>query len=355
MPGVSLIYMPFWEKITQEKLLIVFVFLDLFIIGFLIAFWGFDKFKPQIKNTEERIENPIAKATPSDVTAEKGVFTTVLLGSGGAGHDGGGLTDSIIVVNINSNTKKALLVSVPRDLWVPGGHKINAVANNNGIDAIRGVVQNITGLETDYYASISFSEYITLIDKLGGIDIEVPNSFQDDFYPIKGEENNVCGHTEEEIFVFKNKYSGFDLEKQFTCRYEKLKFDKGPAHLDGTTALKFVRSRHGDSDFGRSQRQFAVLKGIFNKLLSLDALNNSISILDSLLRLVKTNLTPGEIKSILAVLGNTGEYQVQTLQLSTENVLKEGFSADRQYILTPKAGNYNYQEIQKFISGNINP
>lgn len=346
--------MKFFEKITQEKLLIGFVFFDLFIVGFLIAFWGFGKFQPNTRIANEVIENPIAEATPLDVSSEEGIFTTVLLGSGGAGHDGGGLTDSIIVVNINSNTKKATLISVPRDLWVQGGHKINAVAHINGMDAVRGVVQNITGLETDYYTSISFSEYSNLIDKLGGIDVEVPNSFQDDFYPIKGEENNLCGKTEEEVFVLKNKFSGFELEKQFTCRYEKLKFEKGQTNLDGATALKFVRSRHGDSDFGRSQRQFAVLEGVLRKLLSLDALGNSVSILDSLLKLVKTNLTPGEIKSILSVLGNTGEYQVSQLQLSTDNVLREGYSADKQYILTPRSGNFNFSEIQNFVSSNIN-
>lgn len=339
------------RELSKEKVLIGFVFFDLFIIGFLatVLFLNPNFFSKSAKESNLPQKNLIMEAEPIDIAEEEGVFNAVLLGSGGPGHSGGGLTDSIIVAHVNTTTKKAALISVPRDLWVPGGTKLNAVAAAIGIENVASTVQNVTGLDIDYYISVNFDEFVKIIDALGGIEVDVPNSFQDNFYPIKGEENNLCGFTEEEVFVFKNKFTGFELEKQFTCRYEQLKFEKGPTELDGNTALKFVRSRHGDSDFGRSQRQFAVLKGALAKLISLEALNNSSTILNGLYNLVKTDTPAGVIKSFLEVVGDTSLYEITQIQLTTDNVLNESKSTDGQYILVPKSGNYNFTEVQNFV------
>lgn len=353
--------MKFLEKFRainfpHEKLLIGFVFFDLFVIGFLATVLLLN---PSFfaKSKAQSLQTPppklISEAEPINIDEEEGVFNTVLLGYGGEGHSGGTLTDSIIVAHVDTNSKKAALISVPRDLWVPGGHKLNSVASVNGQANVPAVVQNITGLDVDYYVSVSFGDFEKTIDAMGGIIVDVPNSFTDNFYPIRGEENNLCGFTEEEVFVFKNKFTGFELEKQFTCRYEELKFNKGPVELDGPTALKFVRSRHGDSDFGRSERQFAVLKGALKKLVSLEALNNSSTILNGIFNLVKTDAPAGVVKSFLDVVGNTEEYEIIQIQLTTGNVLNESKSQDGQYILVPKAGNYNFSGIQDFVQQNI--
>src|SRR5687768_2555235 len=180
-------------------------------------------------------------------------YNVLLLGTGGTGHSGGALTDSIIVVNINPTKKTALLVTIPRDLWVTGNYKINAANLNVGYENMRGVIQSITGLRPNYFVSTNFAGIVSLIDSFGGIEVDIPKSFTDSFYPIKGEENNVCGKTEAEIFTLKNQYTDHNLERQFTCRYEKLQFTQGKHQINGATALKISRSRHGDSDFGRSE------------------------------------------------------------------------------------------------------
>jgi len=342
---------------TKKGVVTAVKFLAIFTIGFFAAYYGLKISKIFVRSspatlspTPEVASKEIDFGSPPPKVNREGVYNTVFLGYGGAGHAGSMLTDSIIVLHVDTNNKTAVVISIPRDLWVPGGHKANAEASINGFQSMGGLIQNITGLPTDYFAAVNFSGFIKLIDNLGGITIDVPKSFDDYFYPITGMENDTCGKTEEEITALKAKYSNSQLEMQFTCRYEHLHFDKGPANLDGTTALKFVRSRHGDSDFGRSERQFAVLKGILAKLISLQALSKMDSTIDTLVSMVSTNLDIPTTKNIIRAVGDTGGYKLTEIHLTTENFLNEGKSAEGAYILVPKAGMYNFDEIKKYIA-----
>jgi anionic cell wall polymer biosynthesis LytR-Cps2A-Psr (LCP) family protein len=297
--------------------------------------------------------NSYSLATPQPInenSPKKGVYTILFLGHGGAGHEGSMLTDSIITVHIDTNTKKIAFISIPRDLWVSGNHKINSIGATQGYQNLGPVIQSVTGLPINYYVAVDFGGFSKIINDLGGITVTVPATFDDPFYPIPGEENNTCGITEDQIFVLKNKYTGYNLETQFTCRYEHLHYDKGTTNLDGTAALKFVRSRHGDSDFARSLRQFAVLVGIKDKLISLQAANKFDDIVNTLFKIVKTDLDVGIVKSLVQVFGDPKGYTINQIQLTTSNLLNEGKSADGQYILTPKAGNLNFSEIKSYIN-----
>jgi anionic cell wall polymer biosynthesis LytR-Cps2A-Psr (LCP) family protein len=340
----------------MKKIYFGLILIGVFLLGFVTTYLLLSSSKILIKKSVSETvptTSSYKAATPEIMTNPKGVFNILLLGHGGAGHSGGNLTDSIIVAHIDSNTKKYSLISIPRDLWVSGNRKINAEGLVNGFKNIGSTVQGVTGLPIDNFVSVDFSNFSKIIDNLGGIDVEVPNAFTDSFYPVAGLENETCGITETQINEFKSKYSGFELEKQFTCRYEKIAYDKGPAKLDGTEALKFVRSRHGDSDFGRSARQFAVLNGIKNKLISLKSLNKLDSTIDLLLKMVSTDVTPGKIKALIETFGETSAYTKKEIHLTTENVLNEGKSNDGQYILVPKAGIFNFSEIKTYISQNI--
>ncbi len=341
-------------KPNWSKILIGVLMVGNFALGFLITYLSLKASKVSVKTPTS---DSFAKASPkpiNEANPEKGVYNILILGYGGGGHDGSALTDSIIVAHVNTNSKNVSFVSVPRDLWIPGGRKVNAEASINGFQNVGSMITSITGLPINYYVSVDFSGFVKIIDDLGGIIVQVPATFDDAFYPIKGEENNVCGKTEDEIFQLKNKYSGFDLEKQFTCRYEHLHFDQGPANLDGATALKFARSRHGDSDFGRSARQIAILSGIGNKLISFQMANKFNSIIDTLSQIVRTNLDAGTIKSLISVLGDTKTYNTKAIQLTTDNVLNQSKSDNGQFILIPKAGNFDFSEIKDYIKTNSN-
>lgn len=339
------------QLIKAETLTLSIFLISAFIIGIAISYFGVS-LSVNFKSKPTPISNSFISATPKAVNKnnpQAGIYNVLLLGYGGLGHEGSLLTDSMIVLHVDTNTKKATMISIPRDLWVPGNHKINA-SGIAGFQNIGPVVQNVTGLPINYYVSIDFGGFIKLIDNLGGIKVNVPNSFDDPFYPITGEENNTCGFSNDQINDFKSKYSGFELERQFTCRYEHLHFEKGPTDIDGKTALKFVRSRHGDSDFGRSLRQFAILSGIGNKLISLRQLNKINETVNTLFTIVKTDLDLGTIKSLSEVFGDPGLYKTNQIQLSTDNALDQGFAGDGEYILSPKSGGFNFQSIKDYIN-----
>jgi anionic cell wall polymer biosynthesis LytR-Cps2A-Psr (LCP) family protein len=328
----------------------------IFAFGFAASYFGLGFTKTNDKKPIATLTpTPVAysKVTPAPITNPKGVFNLLFLGYGGAGHDGALLTDSIIIVHVDTNTGKAALISVPRDLWIPGNHKINAEGSINGFGNVGSTIQSVTGQHIDYYVSVDFGGFTKLIDDLGGVTVQVPKTFDDPFYPITGQENNTCGFSLDQINALKAKYSGYQLETQFTCRYEHLHFNQGSTNLDGATALKFVRSRHGDSDFGRSLRQFAVLVGVENKLVSAQAIGKLDSIIGTLFTIVKTDLNPGTVKTLLTVFGDPAKYKITQIQLTTDNVLNEGKSSDGQYILVPKAGMFDFSGIKSYINSQI--
>ena len=288
--------------------------------------------------------------TPQEDSKE---FSAVLLGSGGAGHSGGGLTDSIIIVNVNPETKRANIISVPRDLYVPGNRKINAEVSANGVESVKSVLNGVTGIEINKYASIDFNSLIKLIDTLGGIEVELNKPYNDYFYPIKGKENELCDMPPQKVTEVHQMYSGFELEKQFTCRYEQIHFDVGVTKIDGETALKFARSRHGDSDFGRSARQFAILTGIVKKLSTQSPFETIEDAYSVVTELVKTDLSLDEGVELFKLYGNPTDYEIKKIQLTDQNVLISGKSNAGEYILLPRAGKNNFDDVKSFINSKI--
>ena len=144
----------------------------------------------------------------------------------------------------------------------------------------------------------------------------------------------------------------FELEKQFTCRYEHLHFDTGTQLMDGATALKFIRSRHSDQhggDFARGVRQQAVLTAVRNKLISLDALTNIDDFFAEFSQLIVSDITEKDIIEFLSQAGDPSEYTSSNINISTDNYLQNSVSSDGQYILNPKAGAGNWEAVHTFI------
>src|SRR3990167_1609708 len=286
----------------------------------------------------------------SQENPEKTEFNVLLLGYGGAGHSGGGLSDAMILANINTTSKNVNLIAIPRDIWVDN-FKINA-AYTVSVEATKQAVEKVTGLPVDYYAAVDFSRFESAINALGGISVDVPVAFDDFFYPIKGLENELCGMTPEKMAEVHRLYSGFELEKQFTCRYEHLHFDTGTQLMDGATALKFIRSRHSDQhggDFARGVQQQAVLTAVRNKLISLDALTNIDDFFAEFSQLIVSDITEKDIIEFLSQAGDPSEYTSSNINISTDNYLQNSVSSDGQYILNPKAGAGNWEAVHTFI------
>jgi len=313
--------------------------LPIFLIGMFLGSFVYTKYinnNSSQKSTEiitnSTLPEIIEEVRPTTKNAK--IINILLTGHGGGGHSGGGLMDAIIVVSVNITDKKAGLVSIPRDLWF-SGHKINADPS------LKDAVSGVTGLSIPNQISIDFASFIKMIDAIDGVDVDVKKVYTDNFYPVKGLENELCGFAPEKVADLHSKYSGFELEKQFTCRYETINYTVGLNHMDGANALKYVRSRHGDGDFGRSRRQFEVLKAILQKA--------NIKSVGSAFDFVDTNLTLDKVNEILAEIGNPLEYSVSYLGLTDENVLVSSKSSGGAYILVPREG----QDIKSYIKNNL--
>ncbi len=309
-----------------------------FFTGMLMGAFGYTKLFKKQAVTEPKITTnyPLSVLIEEErvTTPEAKTFNILLTGHGGANHSGGGLMDAIIVVHVNVTDKKASLVSFPRDFWF-SGHKINADPSLK--DALTGV----TGLPISNSVSIDFSSFEKMVDSIGGITVDVKKAYTDNFYPVRGKENEMCGMSNEQIADVHLKYTGFELEKQFTCRYETISYGVGLHEMIGVEALKYVRSRHGGNDFERSRHQFEVLKAILQKA--------NVSSVAAALDFVKTDFTVESVKSMLAEIGSPLDYAISYIGLSDENVLQNSKSAQGAYILVPKDG----VNIKEYIKSNL--
>ncbi len=184
----------------------------------------------------------------------------LIVGIGGENHDGADLTDSIKIISINHQDKSINMISIPRDLWVYsdefGSSKINELymlkkeqTNSEalGMLYLSQKIEEITGISIHYRIKIDFNSFKQAVDSLGCIDVNVPESIYDPYYPKDG-----------------------------TYLYEPFSIKKGQQCIDGDTALKYARSRYSSAggDFSRSERQALIIKAIKEKALSSGVLLN---------------------------------------------------------------------------------
>lgn len=156
--------------------------------------------------TEAGLFQPILSLIDTENNTEiikeekKGIKNILVAGIGGKGepgHVGSELTDSLMLVNLNYDTKEVILLTLPRDLYVAYSSntagKINAMyqmkENGEGINFLAQKVSEITGQPIHHYAVIDFSGFRSIVDALGGIEIDVPRNLYDNQYP-----NNNWGY-----------------------------------------------------------------------------------------------------------------------------------------------------------------
>jgi LCP family protein required for cell wall assembly len=302
----------------------------------------------------------------------------LLLGIGGGGHDGPNLTDTIIFASLDSKNNKVTLVSIPRDLWVPdltgSVKKINeaysdgeSLRKGGGLALAEAAVGKITGQNIDYGVRIDFSGFVKAVDIIGGLDINVDNTFDDYQYPIDGKENDSCGHTTEELQSLANTPED-QLPQVFPCRYLHVHFDKGLQHMNGQTALEFVRSRHASqsveaSDFSRSKRQEKVISAFKNKVLSAQTLINPgkiISLYAVLQGSIDTDIKQSEFDDFIRLATKIRSAKIQSVVIDQGDdqtqrpglLINPPLTSDYDYAWTliPRTGNGSFAEIQNYIS-----
>lgn len=270
-----------------------------------------------------------------------GRINILLLGRAGEHYPGRNLTDTVMVMSINTQEKRVALLSLPRDLYVPISKtnlytKLNSLyqyglSREEGMQPVEETVAYITGQPIHYFITLDFDGFERIVDTLGGISVDVVRDFYDPRYPGKN-------------------YS-----------YETFEIKKGWQTLDGATALKYVRERHNDpeGDFGRAKRQQQVIQAIKTKAFSMGTLFNIVTVnrlLDTLGESVKTDMSIEDMARFLELSHTLDTRNVTTVVVDAwkkESLLRvshvdvNGVAA---FILVPRVGNFS--EIQD-VSQNI--
>ncbi|MFH2063132.1 MAG: LCP family protein [bacterium] len=258
----------------------------------------------------------------------------LLIGMGGEGHDGPNLTDTLIVTSIRPSDGRVAMLSIPRDLLVPvqghGWKKINSVnaygeaeSPGHGGELIRTTVEGLLGIDIPYYVRIDFEGFRSVIDAVGGVDIYVDRAFTDATYPT------------------------------YSHGVQAISFQEGWQYMNGETALRYARSRHGNngegSDFARSKRQQKVLTALKEKMLSFKTFSSPSTVANMLSALqsnVTTNLDVGEILRLARLAQDVNRENIthEVLDNRPESVLVDSMVGGA-YALLPKNNDWN--ELRK--------
>jgi len=256
-------------------------------------------------------------------------INVLVLGMGGVQHEGPYLTDSIILASIKPSSRQIALLSVPRDLYVPipkyGWQKINFVnalgmaRSKDGGELASKVVGDVLDVPVHYWIRADFQIFKELVDKLGGLEIEVENGFVDHQFPGPN------------------------------YQHRTVSFDSGRQTMNGDRVLQFVRSRHGDngenSDFSRSKRQQKVLIAIVNKILEQDILSNPgkvLSFYSIFQNNVSSNLDIGQAIKMARLVSRVPAENIitQVIEAGDEGLLKETIMNNGVYVLRTNTGNF---------------
>ena len=242
------------------------------------------------QNTEgfENISNDVRVITEKEKTIRKQTSTVSLINNGinvkpfsillmGVDSEKDGLKknsyangDGLMLITFNPDTLNITMMSIPRDSYVPISCR-NGVENKLthagwlGTECMINTIENVFGIDINYYVKVNFKGVVGLVDKLGGVTVDVPKRLCTDDSNRQGE---VC-------------------------------IDKGIQTLNGEQALVLARNRYdlklGDIDRGYNQQ--LLLKGLINKLTTVRNVNTVLDLLQTISNNLDTNLTTDEILS----------------------------------------------------------
>ena len=196
-------------------------------------------------------------------------------------------SDVNIIMTVNMNTHKILLTTTPRDAYVKipdgGADQYDKLTHAGiyGVETSEKTLENLYGINIDYYARINFTSFLKLIDQLGGVTVH--------------------------------------NDQAFTSLHGKFDFPVGDIQMNSEQALGFVRERYsldgGDNDRGKNQEK--VISAIVNKLASLDSVSNFTSIVNNLQDSVQTNMSLDTINALANTQLDSGSKFTVTSQAVT--------------------------------------
>ena len=216
-------------------------------------------------------------------------------------------SDVNIIATVNTDTNEILLVSTPRDYYVPlsisnGVPDKLTHAGIYGIDVCMDTLGMLYDIDINYYFRINFGGFVKVIDALGGITVD----------------------------------SDYDFDSKNILGYH---FNKGENYVNGEQALVFARERYAfqEGDRQRGRNQMAVIRGVVKKALSPEILTSYSSILSSLDGCFGTNITYEEIAQILQQqLSNGGDWTIVSYSVDGTGATEKPYSmSQKAYVMVP--------------------
>ncbi len=222
---------------------------------------------PKVEDkTPIAIESGLVNSTQAVADVGEGHEAFLLLGSDQRPNEVGMRTDAIMLVIVNKSTNAVSVISFPRDLIVTipgwGEERINTVFQTGGFDLLSQTIEFNFGVKPNYYALTYFWTFIETVDSLGGLDVPVPEALYDQ---CEAPDVGYCS------------------------------VEPGMVHMDGKTALWYVRSRRTSSDFARGERQQLIVKVLFQKLMSMDAVRRGPELYGIFSKNVETDISLDEV------------------------------------------------------------
>lgn len=239
-----------------------------------------------------------------------GVFQMLLIGSDARAPGERGRSDSMILVSMNRKTSKITVTSLLRDIYlkipgIPEGNRLNAANAFGGPALLLETIRRNFGITVGRYVSVDYGTFIGLIDRLGGVEAE-----------LSDEEIGVANGYIREM----NEQEGLSPDTGILGK-------SGVQTLNGKQALSYARIRYvGNGDFDRTRRQRLILQNILSKLTRQNVLQFN-ALMNDFLPEVTTNLTRGEVLSLI---------------LAVPSVSKEPV----EYCQVPADGTYSYRTVR---------
>lgn len=215
-------------------------------------------------------------------------------------------SDVNIIAVVNTNTKQILLLSTPRDYYVPmkaseGVKDKLTHAGIYGIDNSMSTLEMLYGVDISYYVKVNFTGFVGIIDALGGIDVYSDSTFRVD---------------------------------------ENFAYVEGVNHLYGVEALAFARERHNvaGGDVARGIHQMEVIRGVINKCTSPDIIYNYANVMNQMSGCFITNIPDDQIASLIRMqLEDMTTWNVQTYSVIGNGDYKTTYSLPSKelYVMIP--------------------
>lgn len=339
----------FWGGFSIKRVCLVLLAVVLLTVGYL----GF-----KFAYNANRLfgANVFSALTSSKLDGEDSGRVNILLAGNSAddpGHQGGSLTDSIMILSVDTKNNTAYMMSIPRDLYVsiPGhGHqKINSVYPigekeefsqggyaDGGMGLLQKIIQTNLGITTQYYALVNYNALRDATNSVGGVDITVASS---------------------------DKRGLYDPSKDWATGGILVKLANGRQHLNGQQALDLARARgdargsygFANSDFDRTAHQRQLILALRDKATTAGVLTNPVKLgklFDSAGANVKTDFNLGDIRRLYDITKGINAANIQSIGLNNAdgvNLLDNYRTPRGESALIPAAGLDNYEDIQQYL------